>query len=143
MRFVRHVVLMAEDEEVVNDGMSGEMKRKDAMIENLNKTVTGLNEVINENEKTYGEQISHSSDRYSEMLREKDRELEGMRIEIDREREIHRLEQENLALRADVALQQQGQSQTPFLDGLARVGKGLIELDDRASRRPIEDPDQQ
>lgn len=137
---------MAEHEDTTdatNDGMVGELGRKDAMIDNLNKTVTGLNQVIDENQKEFEETIKRVSGSKSEALLKKEEEILGLRAEMDQERRVHLLEQENLALRAEVALQQQGQSQTPILDGLTRFGRELNELDDRASRRPpIEDPDQ-
>jgi len=104
---------MAEEEEVVNDGVIGEMRRKDQLIE-----------------------------AHEETIRDLDREVAQLRAEQAREREIHRLEQENLALRAENALQQQGQSQTPILDSLTRFGREINELDQRARSRPqIEDLD--
>lgn len=131
-----HIGLMAEEEEVVDDGMIGEMRRKDATIEDLNKTVTGLDKIIDDNQHEYEETIKRMSGNQSKALLKKEEEILGLRAEMDQERRVHQLEQENLALRAEVALQQQGQSQTPILDGLTRFGRELNELDDRASRRP-------
>ena len=104
---------MAEEEEVVNDGVIGEIQLRDELIKTQEETIRDL-----------------------------DREIVMMRTEQAREREVHRLEQENLALRAENALQQQGQSQTPILDSLTRFGREINELDQRArSRPPIEDLD--
>lgn len=139
-----HVVLMSGEEEVVDDGMSGEMRRKDAAIENLNKTVTGLNEVIDENRHEYEETVRSMSGDQSKALLKKEGEILGLRAEMDQERRVHQLEQENLALRAEVALQSQGRSETPLLDALTRVGREFNEMDERSSRRQVlEDPDQQ
>lgn len=131
MRLERHVGVMSNEDlkkaavtiaelAVENDGMVGELRRKDLLIENHQGTIRQLSSIIDD----------------------KDRDLADMRREMAMQADIHRLEQENLALRADNALQATGQSQTPFLDGLARVGKGLIELDDRANRREREPPGQ-
>jgi len=105
---------MAEEEEVVNDGMIGEMDRKNKYIEEL-------------------------EDRSKRLEVERDVVLH----EMERREEVHRLEQENLSLRAENALQQQGQSQTPLLDALTRFGREVNEMDERTTRRPAtEDLDQ-
>ena len=78
-----HDGVMAEEEEVVNDGMIGKMRRKDESIDNLNRTVTGLKEVIGENEKAHEEHISGVSNMYAEELQKKDREIEDLRRDMD------------------------------------------------------------